>query len=447
MAQQLDVEPRPPHSTTRPRRWPEAIATAICTGIVIVAPKSIAPAIKVPLILLATLGAIDLSRREARDPGDPRPIAWTIAGLFTLAVSRTPKFATDIWSFTMVGRTVVAHHLNPYRVAPAALVHDPLLPFLHTTWRSGTTPYGPLWVLHSAFVAVLSGTHPLLYRLAFQSTSAIAIGIALWLLWRTNHSTASLALVGLHPEVAGSIVNGGHNDAVLALALLGVVLLLARGRTVAAGWVLLGGVLVKVTMGYAVIPIAVWVATRHGRRAMLEFLAPTIVGGSLMLLIPGALHSMTAANSGVVTRLAIWNVFLRVSWLKVPGLHPANYLTVGLIAVAVIMVIGAVLGRHQPDPGRGAAIGAAGWLVGAGYVLAWYTVFGFVVAALRPTDRLARWFALQGGVITAAYLIPRERLTTSSTIGTAVSVLVPLALAASFVWALMEYRTSPTPTA
>ena len=213
--QQLDVEPRPPHPITRPRRWAQAIATAACTGAVIVAPKSIDPAIKVPLILLGTILAIDLSRREARDPGDPRPIVGAISGLFALAVVITPKFATDIWSFTIVGRTLAVHHLNPYRVAPAALAHDPLLPFLHVTWRSGTTPYGPLFVLHSALVALVSGTHPLLYRLAFQSTSAIAIGAALWLLWRANHSTASLALIGLHPVVAGSIVNGGHNDALL----------------------------------------------------------------------------------------------------------------------------------------------------------------------------------------------------------------------------------------
>lgn len=447
MVQQFDVEPPPPHSTIRRRRWLQAIATAACSGVVIVAPKSIAPAIKVPLVLLGTLGAIDLSRREARDPGDPRPIAWTIVGLFTLAVARAPKFATDIWSFTMVGRTLAVHHLSPYRVAPAALTDDPLLPFLHTTWRSGTTPYSPLWVLHSAFVSLVSGDHPLLYRLAFQLTAAIAIGVALWLLWRANHSTASLALVGLHPMVAGSIVNGGHNDAILALALLGVVLLLARGRTLAAGWVLLGGVLVKVTIGYAILPIAVWTATRHGRRAMFRFLAPTIVGMALTFLIPGALHSMTTANSGIVTRLAIWNVPLRVSWLNIPGLHAANYVTVGTIAVAVVIVIGAVLGRHQPDPGRGASIGAAGWLIGAGYVLAWYTVLGLVVAALRPTERLARWIAVQGGVITAAYLIPRDSLKTSAIVGAVVQLYVPLALAVGFVWALMEYRTSPTPRA
>ena len=107
---------------------------------------------------------------------------------------------------------------------------DPLLHLLHNTWRYGTTPYGPLFVVQSSLVSLVSGTHPLAYRRVFQLTAAVAVGVALWLLWRTTHSTAAIALVGLNPEVAGSIVNGGHNDSIVALGLLGIVLLLARGR-------------------------------------------------------------------------------------------------------------------------------------------------------------------------------------------------------------------------
>ena len=121
--------------------------------------RSAPPAVVVTLIVLAALGSIELARREAREPGDPRPIACTIAALFAVAVIRPPRFATDIWSYTMVGRILTVHHRNPYRVSPARR-HDPLLHLLHHTWRSGTTPYGPLFVVHSALVALISGTHP-----------------------------------------------------------------------------------------------------------------------------------------------------------------------------------------------------------------------------------------------------------------------------------------------
>jgi hypothetical protein len=439
VVRQLDVESRrsPPRAGA-PRRWLLAIATAGCTAAVLMTSKSAPPAVVVALILLATVGSVELSRREARDPGDTRPVAWTIGALFTVAVIRPPRFATDIWSYTMVGRILTAHHLNPYKVTPAALGPDPLLHLLHHTWRSGTTPYGPLFVLHSAFVALISGTHPLLYRLAFQLTAVTAIGIALWLIWRTTHSTAALALVGLNPAVAGSIVNGGHNDAMVALGLLGVVLLLMRGRTAAAGWVLCAAVLIKISIGFAVIPLAFWTATRYGKRGLLTLVAPTVLfAGTLTLVVPGALHSITNANGGVVTRLAIWNLPQRVSWLGLTHKTGDTFATAGTLAAVAVTVFAAVIGRRQPDPGRGAAVGAAAWLVAAGYVLAWYTVLGLLVAALRPTDRIARWIAVQGGVITAAFLIPRADLMTMPVLGHIVWFYVPLALTIGFVWAMI----------
>jgi len=64
-------------------------------------------------------------------------------------------------------------------------------------------------------------------------------------------------------------------------------------------------------------------------------------------------------------------------------------------------------------------------------------VLGLVVAALRPTDRLARWIALQGGLITAAFLIPRGKLASVPLAGDIVMYYVPLALAVSFAWALV----------
>jgi alpha-1,6-mannosyltransferase len=470
---QLGSEMRPSTSASaRPQRWSLAIAAAACTAAVILSHETATPAAVVALTLLGTLLSIELSRRESHAPGDPRPIAWTITGLYVLAVTWRPRFGSDIWSYAMVGRIFESHDLNPYRTAPAELLQDPMLHLLQPTWSTGTTPYGPLFVLQSGFVAGISGAHPLLYRVAFQASAALAVAAVLWLLWRETRSTAALALVGLSPAVAGSIVNGGHNDALIALGLLGTVLLLARGRALAAGWVLCATVLVKLTIGFAVLPLVLWTATRSGWRDVFRLLAPgVLVAGPIMLLIPGAFDSMTSSNSVIVTRLSVINVFQRVSWLGFTDHTPATFVTAGLAAAVAVSVAGAFIGRRQPDAGRGAAIGTAGWLVAAGYVLAWYTVLGLAVAALRPTDRLARWLAVQGGVITAAFLIPRESLG-ATPIGRIVMFWVPLALTIGFVWAVVPLvrdarrlsrearpsrasgpsgsvvsRTSPTPTA
>jgi hypothetical protein len=430
---------------------------------VLISHKSAPPAIVVALILLAAATSIELARREARSPGRLRPIAWTIAGLYALAIVRPPRFATDIWSYTMVGRILAVHHLNPYRTAPIQLEHDPMLHLLHHTWSTGTTPYGPLFVVHSGAVSLLSGTHPTLYRFFFQLSAAVAIGAALWLLWRTTHSTCAIALVGLNPAVAGSIVNGGHNDALIALGLLGSVLLLARGKALSAGWVLCATTLVKITIGFAALPLLVWTATRS-RRDVLRFLAPSVfVALPVILLVPGAYHSMTNANSAVVTRLSLMNIPQRVSWFGFVGKPGTTFTTAGTVVALALSVLAAFLCRRQPDAGRGAAASAAGWLVGAGYVLAWYTVMGLVVAAVRPTDRIARWLAVQGGLITAAFLVPREDLAQMPFVGRAVMFWIPFALAVAYVWALVPLardamssrraadaptpdRTSPTPT-
>jgi len=237
-------------------------------------------------------------------------------------------------------------------------------------------------------------------------------------------------------------VNGAHNDATVALGLLGIVLLLKRGRVRPAGWLLGAVVLVKISIGFAVLPLAVWTATRYGRRGLLEFAGrAALLAGPVMLVIPGALHSVTNANGGVVTRMAIWNIPMRVSWIGLSHQPGVNFATVGMVAALGLGGFGAWLGRYEPDPGRGAAIGAGAWLVATGYVLAWYTVLGFLVAALRPNDRLTRWIALQGGLITAAFLIPRGDLDRFPVVGHVVMFYVPLTLAIGFGWAMIPLVT------
>jgi len=54
--------------------------------------------------------------------------------------------------------------------------------------------------------------------------------------------------------------------------------------------------------------------------------------------------------------------------------------------------------------------------------------------------RLARWLAGQGGIITAAFLIPRSALTNSSIVGAAVHLYIPLALTATLAWVVFERR-------
>ena len=158
----------------------------------------VANGVEVALVLLASVCVLDLVRREARDPGSPLPIVCCTAVLFTFAVILPPQFSRDLWSYAIVGRMVTFHHANPYLHAAKEFGRDPLLMLVAQGWRSGTTPYGPLFSLQAAGVALVGGSHPLLYRLAFQGSAAAAIGTALWVLWRAteappgSHSSACI---------------------------------------------------------------------------------------------------------------------------------------------------------------------------------------------------------------------------------------------------------------
>ena len=196
MAQDL-LESRPSGAVEQPRRWGQSLATAALAAAVIVVPVSTAAAIKAALVVLASVCALDLVRREARDPGSPVPIAWSTAALFAVAVICGPRFSHDLWSYAIVGRIVTAHHANPYLHSAARFSHDPLFSLVGHEWRHGTTPYGPLFTLYSASVAFVGGAHPLLYRLAFEGGAAIAIGLALVAVWRTTRSTSALGAARL----------------------------------------------------------------------------------------------------------------------------------------------------------------------------------------------------------------------------------------------------------
>jgi hypothetical protein len=85
-----------------------------------------------------------------------------------------------------------------------------------------------VFVAYAAGVASIAGPHPLLERGGFQLGAALAVALALWLLWRATGMSSALVRLALHPVVSATIVNGGHNDAFVGLAVLAALLL---GRT------------------------------------------------------------------------------------------------------------------------------------------------------------------------------------------------------------------------
>ena len=191
---------------------------ACCTLATILAPRTGRWWITGLCTVLATATALWVARRHAHI--DPRAVAVAAGVVLAVAVILPPNGSHDVWSYAMVGRTVAAHHANPYTAPPGAFPADPILAGVARGWRHTTTPYGPVFVAYAAGVASIAGPHPLLERWGFQLGDALAVALALWLLWRATAMSSALVLLALHPVVSATIVNGGHNDAFVGLAVL-----------------------------------------------------------------------------------------------------------------------------------------------------------------------------------------------------------------------------------
>jgi hypothetical protein len=419
----------------------EAACSAGCTAAVILLRPRMPVLVSVALVFGGAVLAIDLARREHRDPSDMRPLAFVIGALLLVAVAVPPHFPSDIRAYEADGRIVAHYHRNPYLVSPGALAPDPAFTHVH----DATAPYGPLFIGGAAVVSEISGGHPSAERLWYQAGAAIAIAAALVMLWRTRRSSAALVLVGLHPVVAGIIVNGGHNDAFIGLALLAAVLAAERRRFGGAGSIIAAAMLVKITAGLALVPIAAWVVTRYGKRALVPFLAPAaIVVVPITLVFPGLLMSLHAANFALVTRTSVWSMYpLRGPLLPRFGDGAVTQLSLVCVGLAVIAV-----SRARRDLGDRVTGAAAAWLVLSAYVMPWYTVWALPVGALGPHQRLTRVVAWQGAVVAGAFLIPYSLLANrfvSFTFGW----IAPLALLVAFVHAvrarLESAELSPVP--
>jgi hypothetical protein len=390
---------------------------------------------------LATVTTLWVARRRAHV--DPRAVAVAAGVVLAVAVVLPPSGSHDLWSYAMVGRTVSAHHANPYVTPPGTFPTDPILPGVARGWRHTTTPYGPVFVAYAAGVAGLAGPHPLLERWGFQLGAALAVALALWLLWSAIGMSSALVLLALHPVVSATIVNGGHNDAFVGLAVLAAVLLARADRFGAAGWTLAAGALVKLPAGLAVLPLAAWAWKRRGTRAAIEVSAPPLALAFVSnAFVPGALHSVASADAGVVSRGSVWNLALQArTWFAASwgGRDFAPLLTKGALVVVVLF---ALLAARQALDARTrvdgeVATATSAWLFAGAYTLPWYAGWSLPVAALQPASPLTALIFVQAGFLAASGTIPRAVMSRHAALGAFVHLVVPAVLLVAFLVAVL----------
>jgi alpha-1,6-mannosyltransferase len=234
------------------------VAAGGTAAILLRGPNGSSP-VNIALLLVAFAGLGVLVASETRRPRlGARLVFGVTGGLLVLAVAIPPTQSRDVYAYAYYGRLVSHYGQSPYTHSAAGhYPEDPFARRVDPIWRHNASVYGPVWTWISALgTATVARTSFLATRIYFQTVAAIAAALSLWLIWRRTRSPAAVAFLGVNPVIIISIVNGGHNDAVVGLGVLAGVLFLIAERPVWAALVFGLAVLIKVS---ALHPIAaVW---------------------------------------------------------------------------------------------------------------------------------------------------------------------------------------------
>ena len=370
---------------------------AVAVGGLLIADRGAPIGASIVALLVPPVAWLVLARGEEHGVRvDVRLVVALIALLMVLAVVLPPRGSKDIWSYVMYGRMVSEHGASPYSQVPNDFPHDPFLHYVGSGWRDTSSVYGPVFIAVSAVGSRIAGDSALVARLFQQLLAAGAVSAALVLVWRRSRSPAALALLGINPIVIGSVVNGGHNDALVGLGVLAAALLAVRRRAAAAGVVLALAALVKVTALLVVPPLAIWTALHFGRRVALRFSTATaaLVAAGYAVVGPKAFTAL-GANRSVQSRASVWQLVphhlavtvgtSRSEWLGLLSM-------ISFVAIVVLVLVTAWRWRGALEPTTGVVLALASFVVLGVYVLPWYMAWMLPTACLAP-GRVMRVFA------------------------------------------------------
>lgn len=327
-------------------------------------------------------------------------VAATLASVIA-ALSVMPRNG-DLWSYAMYGRMLGVHHLSPWAHAPAAFPHDPFRALVGGTWANTPSVYGPVFTLVSGAGAALLGGAVLPTRLFYQGLAALALGGAGLLVWRHTRSAAAVAFLTVHPLIVMYLVNAGRNDILVGVAMLGAVVLTARGRPGAAGAVGALGALVKLTGLVGIVALLVTTAQRGRSRAArrMALAAAGVFGVGYLAAGKAALLAPMQTAGGMYSRGSPWSLLSSLGVTK-PSPHVALVLLAALVFVVIV--------RHARSSAGSAVAASSGMLtLAASYTLPGYAAWGLPAAALDHRSRVSRIVAATGLVLVLTYEILRH---------------------------------------
>ncbi len=335
-------------------------------------------------------------------------------------------FSRDVYSYALQGRIAGLDGGNPYVETSVDHADDPFARYVGPKWADTPAVYGPAWTSLSSLLARWFRDPAALvaaYRVLAVAVSLAVCAAIVWVvhaLW-PGRVTFALAAFGANPVVLFHTVAGGHNDLLVALAVIVALGLVARRHE---GWaisVLTMGTLVKASAALPLLLLIVWCVGRSPAGQRLRTLV--LRGGTAAAI--AAVFALPYIRSGDPT-LGIARLAGHRGWLA-----PSAALTrivedaplggsgwivrTGFALVLLVAVVGLAREAWRRAPGPGVVeLGAVwGWslllLVLLGPVLLpWYVVWALPLVWLLPS--LARSVAIAVSAVLSVALWSAEQL-------------------------------------
>lgn len=218
---------------------------------------SLSPVLVYGLITGSCVGFLGTLLAVRQSAISTRAVVGCSIVVIALATLGPPLFSDDVYSYALYGRMLVLHHANPYVQFPSVAANDP---FLHVASNGLRSVYGPLFTLISGLIVWIFRS-PATTVAAFKILSGgcwlgvVVLACRLGRRQGVMQAGFAAAIVGLNPVVILRVVAGGHNDVLVALAIVAALTAWCDGRKMLVTVFLTLGMLVKII---AVIPLVIF---------------------------------------------------------------------------------------------------------------------------------------------------------------------------------------------
>lgn len=147
-----------------------------------------------------------------------RRVFLLIGGIVVISLLSYPAFSHDIFNYLFDAKIVTSYHANPYLYKALDFPGDPWLRFMH--WTHRTYPYGPVWLLLTAPLAVLGMGKFVLTLLLFKLLFIFAYLGNIVLIKKLTGKIWPVLFYAVNPLVVTESLISPHLDSVMAFFML-----------------------------------------------------------------------------------------------------------------------------------------------------------------------------------------------------------------------------------